>query len=595
YGPTEATTFACRQAVEELGAGEAGVPIGRAVSNTQVYVLDARMRPSPVGVYGELFIGGVGVARGYQREPALTAERFVPDAFSGEAGTRLYRTGDVVRWTNGGVLEFLGRRDEQVKLRGFRIELQEIEAALLRHAAVRQAVVVAERDGAGAVSRLIGYVAAGEVSEGEDSDGEPATGRESLGRQLREHLRERLPEYMVPSVFVILDELPLTANGKVNRKALPAPAQGITAGEESEFVRPRDQVELELISIWEEVLRSGPVGVKDNFFDRGGHSLLAIHLFAAIERRLGRRLPLSTLFRHPTVEQLAVALREQDVTAHRSPLVKLQGEGAQTPFFCVHPGGGGVFRYLALARQLGTDRPFYAFQSAGLDDDTQQAATGVEEMAARYVEEMLGVQPRGPYLIGGWSFGGLVAFEMSRQLAARGEEVALLALLDTMPPDPKSKRMKEDDPVLLSSFVLDLGLPREALLARAGELKKLGPEARLSFVLAEAKGAGVVPPDVTLADVQRLWRVFISNWRAQQSYRAQPSATRITLFQAAVAPPPPRRKRAPRWDDFTAAGVELYTAPGDHYTMVDEPHVRALAALLGGCLERAAAESRRPS
>ncbi|HEY0172360.1 MAG TPA: amino acid adenylation domain-containing protein [Pyrinomonadaceae bacterium] len=593
YGPTETTTFACRHPLEELGADVASIPIGRGVANTQVYVVDARMRPSPVGVCGELLIGGRGVARGYLNRPALTAERFVPDPFSGEAGARLYRTGDVVRWTNGGVLEFLGRRDEQVKLRGFRIELQEVEAALLRHASVRQAVVVAERE-AGSVRRLIGYVSAVEVGEGEGGDGELATGRESLGRELREHLRERLPEYMVPSAFVVLDELPLNANGKVDRKALPAPAQGITAGEESEFVRPRDQVELELISIWEEVLRSGPVGVKDNFFDRGGHSLLAVQLFAAIERRLGRRLPLSTLFRHPTVEQLAVALREQDVTAHRSPLVKLQGEGAQTPFFCVHPGGGGVFRYLALARQLGADRPFYAFQSAGLDDDTRQAATGVEEMAARYVEEMRGVQPRGPYLIGGWSFGGLVAFEMARQLAARGEEVALLALFDTMPPDPKAKRMKEDDPALLSSFVLDLGLPREALPPSAGELKKLGPEARLSFVLAEAKGAGVVPPDVTLADVQRLWRVFISNWRAQQSYRAQQSATRITLFQAAAAPPP-RRKRAPRWDDFTAAGVEVYTAPGDHYTMVDEPHVRALAALLGGCLERAAAESRRPS
>jgi thioesterase domain-containing protein len=332
--------------------------------------------------------------------------------------------------------------------------------------------------------------------------------------------------------------------------------------------------------------------VKDSFFDKGGHSLLAMHLFAAIEKRLGRRLPLSTLFRHPTVEQLAVALREQeDGRAHRSPLVTIQGEGAATPFFCVHPGGGGVFRYLELARHLGAGRPFHAFQAAGLDDDAQEVAASVEEMAARYVEAMRGVQPGGPYMIGGWSFGGLVAFEMSRQLQAQGEEVSLLALFDTMPPEPKAKRLKENDLSLLLSFVLDMGLSPGALSLDAGELKKLGLEDRLAAVLAEAKGAGVVPPDVTFADVQRLWRVFITNWRAQQGYRAQPSAARITLFQAAEAPP--RRKRRPRWEDFTDAGVEVYTAPGNHYTMVGEPHVRTLASQLGDCLERAEAESAR--
>jgi thioesterase domain-containing protein/acyl carrier protein len=392
---------------------------------------------------------------------------------------------------------------------------------------------------------------------------------------------------------VVLDELPLTPNGKGDRKALPAPERAGADEAGRDIVRPRDQLELELVSIWEDVLQSGPVGVKDNFFDRGGHSLLAVHLFAAIEKRLGRRLPLSTLFRHPTVEQLAVALRGQDGRAHRSPLVTIQGEGAATPFFCVHPGGGGVFRYLDLAHHLGAERPFYAFQAAGLDDDAQEVAASVEEMAASYIEAMRGVQPSGPYLIGGWSFGGLVAFEMSRQLQAQGEEVALLALFDTMPPEPRAKRLKENDPALLLSFVRDLGLSPEALPLGADELKKLGVEERLEAVLAAAKGAGVVPPDVTLADVQRLWRVFITNWRAQQGYRAQPTAARITLFRAAEAPAPSRWKRQSQWDDFTAADVELYNVPGDHFTIVGEPHVRTLASLLGDCLQRAEAESAR--
>ncbi|MET0626367.1 MAG: amino acid adenylation domain-containing protein, partial [Pyrinomonadaceae bacterium] len=297
YGPTEATTFACRQAVEELGAGEAGVPIGRAVSNTQVYVLDARMRPAPRGVAGELFIGGRGVARGYLNRPALTAERFVPDAFSGEAGARLYRTGDVVRWTNGGVLEFLGRTDEQVKLRGFRIELQEIEAALLRHAAVRQAVVVAERAGAGsssgAVSRLIGYVAAGE--EG---------GVEALGRQLREYLRERLPEYMVPSAFVVLESLPVTPNGKVDRKALPAPAPDAAepsmAGESP--LTPTEEI---IAGIWCGLLGQTRVGVEEDFFDLGGHSLLATQMAWRVERAFGVELGLREVFGGASVRRLA--------------------------------------------------------------------------------------------------------------------------------------------------------------------------------------------------------------------------------------------------------------------------------------------------
>ncbi|HZI20311.1 MAG TPA: non-ribosomal peptide synthase/polyketide synthase [Pyrinomonadaceae bacterium] len=579
YGPTEATTFACCHRVEGVSDAAASVPIGRAIADAQVYVVDEQLRPAPVGVNGELLIGGPGVARGYLGRPAMTAERFIPDSFSGEPGARLYRTGDVVRWTNRGALEFVGRRDNQVKLRGYRIELPEVEAALSAHPGVGQAAVIAEREG-GRVKRLVGYVVVSGASDG------AAGGHEALGQELRRALRERLPEYMVPAAVVVLEELPLTPNGKVDRKALPAPEHAGAAGEGLDAVAPRDEVELELARVWEEVLQSGPVGVKDNFFDRGGHSLLAVHLFSAIEKRFGRRLPLSTLFRHPTVEQLAVALRERDGRPRRSPLVTLQGAGAATPFFCVHPGGGGVFRYLELARHLGTDRPFHAFQAAGLDDDEEPAA-GVEEMAARYVEAMRGVRPSGPYMIGGWSFGGLVAFEMSRQLEALGEEVSLLALLDTVPPRRRAARLNEDDPALLFAFVRDLGLPPEALSLSADELKGLELGERLAAVLAEAKGAGVVPPDVTPADVRRLWRVFMTNLRAQQDYRARPSAARITLFQAAEAPP--RRKRRPRWEDFTAAGVEVYNVPGSHYTIVGEPHVRTLAALLDACLRRAEA------
>ncbi|HKQ73506.1 MAG TPA: alpha/beta fold hydrolase, partial [Blastocatellia bacterium] len=503
---------------------------------------------------------------GYYGRAEETAERFVPHPYSEEGGERLYRSGDQVRWREGGVLEYVGRRDGQLKLRGYRVEIGEVEEALRRQEGVREVAVVVAEDGVRG-KRLVGYVE-GEVDE----------------RELRRKLRQELPEYMTPGEIVKVEQMPLTANGKVDRGRLPAVERPIPS---VDLVAPRDLIELELVKIWEDVLQRRPIGVGEDFFELGGHSLLAIRLFAAIEKRLGRHLPLSTLFHHTTIEKLASAIRQHKEQSEWSPLVSLQPQGTRSPFFCVHPGGGGVFRYIDLARHLGPDQPFYAFQARGLDDDTQEAVSDVETMAAQYIEAMRSVQPVGPYLLGGWSMGGIVAFEMARQLHALGQSVSLLALIDTVLPDYRVKSLKENDPALLIGFVLDLGLSWDSLSVSATDLSKLGMDELLAVVLARARDKGLAPPDIELADVRRWWRVFKANTQALLHYRPKPIAARITLFQADEQLRTLRSKKTPNWNRLSDAGVDLHRIPGNHFTIVNEPNVGSLARFLRQSLEAA--------
>ncbi|HEX3528888.1 MAG TPA: amino acid adenylation domain-containing protein, partial [Thermoanaerobaculia bacterium] len=409
YGPTECTVDT---AAAPFTAGAAPSRIGRPLPNVRVHTVTASGHLAALGVPGELQIGGAGLARGYLGRPDLTAERFIPDPFSGDSGARLYRTGDLVRQLPDGSLDFLGRLDNQVKVRGYRIELGEIEATLTALPGVREAVVVGKSD------RLVAYVT-----------GEADTAA------LRQALRDKLPDFMLPSAIVALPSLPLTPSGKVDRKALPEPDSGPAPG----FVAPRTAVEEVLAEIWAELLGAAHIGVHDNFFERGGHSLLAVLLMARIEKRLGTTLPLAALFSAPTLEALA-ALAETS-GGHpagrkgRGSLVAIKPatnrDTDQAPFFCVHPIGGNVLCYLDLARHLAPDQPFYALQTP----DDRPPAKSIEEMAARYLAEVRCVQPQGPYRLGGWSMGGLVAFAMARQLAAEGQAPELLALIDTLPPE----------------------------------------------------------------------------------------------------------------------------------------------------------------
>ena len=587
YGPTEATVIATAfEPPADWGRGRDDLPIGRPIANTQVYLLDRHLRPVPLGLPGELFIGGEGVARGYLDRSALTAERFPPDPFAATPGARLFRTGDLARWRPDGTLEFLGRTDHQVKIRGFRVEPGEVEAALLQHPAVREAVVLARVDGAG-VGRLDAYVVMDE-----NAGASPAT--------LRSFLVDRLPRHMVPATISPLPALPLTVSGKVDRRALPEPNQVPRAA----AVPPRDDLEAGLVAIWEDVLDARPIGIADNFFDLGGHSLLAIRLLARVEAKYGRRLPLSALFFGATIEDLAVLLRQPSTAEAWTPLVPIQPEGSGTPFFCVHPAGGIVYCFRDLARLMGTDRPFYGLEAAGLDGE--RAPVGrLEEMAARYVEAIRAAQPAGPYHLGGWSLGGLIAFEMARQLREQRHEVATVALFDTQA--PAADRRVDPETLALARQLRELGegvealgllesdedavalaeVARELALGFGGDVRKLfdhmrrlPAEEQREAILRYFGIDRVYHLEAGPERVARLWDVLRANFLAGARYSPGPYDGRVTLYRAGARRLDRRADPTMGWARLATGGVTAHAIPGDHATILKSPGVEAIAATL---------------
>jgi amino acid adenylation domain-containing protein len=421
YGPTESTTFAtCYPIPTQLSETLRSVPIGRPIGNTRVYILDRSGNPVPIGVPGELHIAGDGLARGYFNRPDLTAEKFVTDPFNSKPDAKLYRTGDIVRYLLDGNIEFLGRVDHQIKIRGFRIEPGEIETVLSQHPWVREALIVVRENGSSG-KRLVAYVF-------------PLGKQQVTVHELRSFLKERLPEYMIPSDFVLLDSMPVTPNGKVDWRALPEPEQG-SQRVEGNVGGMLLAVHHLLKQIWEDLLGVQAISMQDNFFDLGGHSLLAARLIDRIEQATGKKLPLSTLYARATIEHLADVLLEQTEinkqgkSNSRAVVIAIRASGSRRPFFFLHGDWiGGGFYSLSLVRSLGPDQPFYALEPYKFDG--MAIPPTMEEMAAAHIEAMRAIQPEGPYLLGGFCNGGLIALEMARQLHAEDQEVGLLVLIE---------------------------------------------------------------------------------------------------------------------------------------------------------------------
>jgi amino acid adenylation domain-containing protein len=562
YGPSETTTYSTFTLRRKNSPQSIGCP----VSNTQIYVLDRHNQLQPIGVPGELHIAGDGVARGYLNRPELTEEKFIANPFV--PGARMYKTGDLARWLEDGTLQYLGRIDAQVKIRGFRIEPGEVETVLATHPRVRESAVVPWRNGDDL--QLAAYVVLHSPTTTEN---------------LRQHLEHQLPSYMLPAVIVQLKRLPQTPNGKIDRKRLPVPqAQQDT----NAYVAPVTLTEEKLSRIWSQVLRLERVSTRANFFHMGGHSLAAARLVALIEQQFSKKLPLVAFFQNPTIAQLARFL--EGGATRQSSLIALQSEGSQPPFFCVHPVGGTVFCYTELSRQLGPAEPFYALQSPGLNAN-EELLVSIPAMAAEYITLMRSVQKEGPYRLGGWSMGGVIAFEMARQLEQQGIPVELVAMIDSsVSGERSSARADVDEAQLLAHFALDLGLRLDRIqLARYMQNK----DEAVVRMIAEAKQQNALPADFDAVFPQRLFEIFKNNLRAAVEYVPQPYHGKIIYFEAQKHPAS-RISMARIWKNFVPGGIEVYRVPGDHYTIMKPPNIQVLARKLAGALGAAPVDTESP-
>jgi surfactin family lipopeptide synthetase A len=589
YGPTEATVWS---SVEEIKADQETISIGRPLANVKYYILDKNLMPVPVGIPGELYIGGDSLARCYQNRPELTQEKFIRDPFSNQPNALMYKTGDLVRYLatlkdtssrreaspigHDGKIEYLGRIDAQVKIRGFRVELGEIEAAIALQPGVKQTVVIAREDNPGD-KRLVAYVVL-------------HPGQIIASREIRQFIGQKLPEYMIPRAFVVLETFPLTPNGKIDLNALPA-AEFTRDLVVETFVPPRNSVELQLTKIWQEVLGIEGVGIRDDFFELGGESLQAVRLFTEIEQQFQQKLFLSTIFQASTIEQLARVLEEKESLPDSSYLVPIQPSGTQVPFFCIHGAQGEVLFLRDLAAHLHRDQPFYAIRSPGQNGEIAPL-TSVKAMAQFYLQEIRAIQPEGAYLLGGYSFGGLVAFEMAQQLREKGQEVALLALFDCYAPGSLQ-------PLALPQRLLRH--LRNAIAIGPGYVVQKLKTFRTRSLYRLFRGASLKNdyfqhltstqyfynlinefPNFTIQDLEHWDNLYQANVQAGKNYLPSVYEGQISVFRVKIDPLTWFNRPVANcgWSELSQQAIKIYDCDGDHYTFMEEPYVQGLAAQL---------------
>jgi amino acid adenylation domain-containing protein len=563
YGPTETTVCATFGAHTEIGKR---LSIGRPMANTKTYVLDDMFAPVPVGVAGELYVGGVGLARGYLGRAGLTAERFVPSPYGN--GERLYRTGDLVRWRADRELEFLGRLDHQVKLRGYRIELGEVEAALSDHPAVRQAVVVAREDAPGD-KRLVAYVVSGDAAALETSE-------------LRAHLKRSLPEHMMPSAFVVLDALPLTPNGKVDRKALPASQLG--NGQRHESIAPRNQLEHELAGIWQKVLGIDSIGVTDDFFERGGNSLLAIQLGHEISQRNYSISPVS-IFTFRTIESLSQSLKGKPPGISSDCLIELKPGSLDRPLFLVHPVGGTASCYLELAKCVDSGQAIFGINAQGLAEGAV-ALESIEAMAANYIDAIRQVHPGDSYDLGGWSMGGIIAYEMARQLGEKLQRYPTVILIDSYFSSIKDEGGKFKPETLWHNFLDNLFMSNgetPAVITRAHDRFRAARMRSSEELVRHAKEIleehSVIGTDFSEGSLTSLFSVFRANRIAGRRYVPELYSGRIIAFGADRADHAVRNPGDPLPLQI-GPRLERHSMSSDHYSLLRHPDVETLGMSL---------------
>ena len=557
YGPTETTVWSTVCQVESISSC---VSIGKPIDNTRVYILDANMEPVPIGVPGELFIGGQGVARGYLNRPELTTEKFVRDPYSDDYDGRLFKTGDIARYLQDGNIECLGRTDQQLKIRGHRIEPGEIECVLRQHPAVWQSLIIAREDAPGE-KQLVAYLV---FSKGMACDVD----------DLRGFLLGKLPDYMVPTAFVPLKALPIAPGGKLNRQALPPP----NLYSAKSFLAPRDRLEFQLSQIWQSLINVKPIGIRDNFFELGGHSLTSVKLMSDIKKHLEVDLPISTIFAAPTIENLARIIRAEGWIPPKNCLIEIRSEGSKPPLFTIGVGH-------ALAPYLDREQPIYGLSLLGMFETPQVRAMSLKEIAASYVQSIRSVQPVGPYCLAGVSSGGMVAFEMAQLLDSQGQKIGLLALLDTYGPQSRSlprfqklsgywrafKRREPRDRIVYIRYVLKK-------VANFGTMSVQGRIVRRSLLSGR-------PISLTSKNISLVYDFAIRNY-AVHKYRHRGVLLRSRVGKGSCYDDVDRG-----WTGMFGGGLEIHEVPGDHRTMIHEPHVQKLGERLSECLHKAQLEA----
>jgi amino acid adenylation domain-containing protein len=567
YGPTETTIWStCGQ----IFSADETITIGRPIGNTQVYILDHYENPIRDGMIGEIYIGGEGVTRGYLNRPELQSEKFIPDPFSKTPGMKMYRTGDLSRFLPDGSIEYMGRVDDQVKIRGFRIELNEIEYVIQQHDSIQQAVVIAREDGQ-SEKKLIAYV----VPNGQFDK-----------ENLTTFLYTKLPDYMVPRVFIPLNRLPLTNNGKLDKKALPDPDLLPEFGIRK--IRPPEtETQKMLLAIWKDALQLQQIGIDDNFFELGGHSLTAIRIIRTIEDKTKRRLPITALFESPTIEKLAVLLETEERPSYWNSLVPIKAAGNKPTLYVVHGSGLTVLVFHTLATLLDPDQPVFGLQARGLNG-IDQPFDSMEDIAAYYVAEILEQNPTGPYSLAGYSFGGIVAFEMAKQLKATGREVNMLAIFDTN----ADNSYFFDSPAIRMKKKIRRQFPKFNFIVRSF-FRNPGATIRyqINFVRYKLhyllRAAKLVDKDMD--DGEKIAHAAEINEKhdiAFSKYKMTPYNGTIDLFRVKGRSYFLDDPIYLGWKPYAMQGVDIHEISGDHKTFLLPPNVKELAKLLDEIMKK---------
>ncbi|QEC74513.1 non-ribosomal peptide synthetase [Mucilaginibacter ginsenosidivorax] len=573
YGPTETTVWS----TVKLILNDTDITIGKPIDNTQVYILDEKLNNYTDGTIGEIYIGGDGVAKGYLNRPELTAERFVDDIFSNVEGSKMYRTGDLGKIREDGEIICLGRIDHQVKVRGYRIELEEIEQNLLKQNNVKQAVVIAREDIPGN-PRLVAYIIVNEPIAEPDLKAQFEAWQQGL--------LAVLPEYMVPDDFVLMDVIPITPNGKIDRKALPKPDYS-NIQRTGEFIAPRTANEKLVAEIWQEMMEIKSISIADNFFELGGRSLVAVKIMARIEKETSKRLPLATLFEHATIEKLAARLDIDPASITWESLVHIKPGGSKMPLYIVHGAGLNVLLFNALAMNMDADQPVYGLQAKGLNG-IDEPLDVMEEIAANYIAEIVAQNPDGPYALAGYSLGGIIAYEMANQMIAAGRDVKMLAMFDTYADistvnDPKLKKIVNKALLTLKqighTFVLLAEDPKRTIEYKSLILKrKLIKFSWKLFPGKDEKKEGFFAYDNEIDEASE---------KALRNYVLKPVNIAIELFRAKKRTFYMADFKFLGWTPFAMKGVNVHEIPGEHNSIFAPPNDKEFAVVLQECLDKA--------